>query len=98
MFGSLDYKLKVDDPVGAVAVHFFNGLWGSIAVGLFATGKGQNGITGLFYGGGFSQLGIQLLRCCFGLRIHSSNDVPDILYLKTRSGLRASREEETQGS
>ena len=57
----LDYKLKVDDPVGAVAVHFFNGVWGSIAVGLFATGKGQNGITGLFYGGGFSQLGIQLL-------------------------------------
>ena len=57
----LDYKLRVDDPVGAVAVHFFNGVWGSIAVGLFATGKGQNGITGLFYGGGFHQLGLQLL-------------------------------------
>ena len=57
----LDYKLKIDDPVGAVAVHFFNGIWGSLAVGLFATGKGQDGITGLFYGGGFKQLGLQAL-------------------------------------
>ena len=33
----LDYKLHIDDPVGAVAVHFMNGIWGTIAVGLFAT-------------------------------------------------------------
>ena len=33
----LDYKLRIDDPVGAVAVHFMNGIWGTIAVGLFAT-------------------------------------------------------------
>ncbi len=57
----LDYKLKVDDPVGAVAVHGFNGIWGTLAVGLFATGNGQDEITGLFYGGGFEQLGIQAL-------------------------------------
>ena len=67
----LDYKLHVDDPVGAVAVHMMNGIWGTIAVGLFATSsapgyaialeggtiKGE----GLFYGGGFTQLGLQLL-------------------------------------
>ena len=33
----LDYKLKIDDPVGAVAVHMMNGIWGTFAVGLFAT-------------------------------------------------------------
>ena len=59
----LDYKLHVDDPVGAVAVHMMNGIWGTIAVGLFATksAPGNDSVVGLFYGGGFRQLGIQLL-------------------------------------
>lgn len=66
----LDYKLRVDDPVGAVAVHMMNGIWGTIAVGLFATNSAPgysiadaagNEMTGLFYGGGFKLLGIQLL-------------------------------------
>lgn len=60
-------KLKIDDPVGAVPVHFVNGLWGVIAVGLFANGNpssaGWNGmtsaVTGLFYGNG-SQLIAQI--------------------------------------
>lgn len=47
--------LKVDDPVGAVAVHGFNGAWGTLAVGLFATDGG------LFYGGGAHLLGVQSL-------------------------------------
>lgn len=56
----IDKVVKVDDPVGAVGVHFANGLLGTICVGLFSTG--QNGVgAGLFYGGGFKQLGIQLL-------------------------------------
>lgn len=59
----LDYKLRVDDPVGAVAVHMMNGIWGTIAVGLFATpsAPGNDSVVGLFYGGGFHQLGLQLL-------------------------------------
>ncbi len=64
----IEHKLKVDDPVGAVAVHFVNGCWGLIAVGLFADGTygdGLNGVaggvTGLLYGGGFSQLAAQLI-------------------------------------
>ena len=61
----LDYRLHVDDPVGAVAVHMMNGIWGTIAVGLFATdsapGFALAGIKeGVFYGGGFEQLGKQL--------------------------------------
>lgn len=61
-------KIRVDDPVGAVAVHGINGIWGVIAVGLFADGTyggGLNGVAhnvvGLFHGGGFSQLGAQLI-------------------------------------
>ncbi|MBP5610170.1 MAG: ammonium transporter, partial [Clostridia bacterium] len=59
----LDEKLRVDDPVGAVAVHMINGIWGTIAVGLFGTASasGNDSVVGLFYGGGVKQLGIQLL-------------------------------------
>ena len=55
-----DNVAKVDDPVGAVSVHFVNGVWGTLAVGLFSTGDDGVG-KGLFYGGGFHQLGIQIL-------------------------------------
>jgi Amt family ammonium transporter len=63
-------RLKIDDPVGAVPVHLANGLWGLIAVGLFASGNPDtaawNGldkpVMGLLYGGGFGQLRAQLLE------------------------------------
>ena len=55
-----DNVAKIDDPVGAVSVHMVNGIWGTIAVGLFSTGDDGVGV-GLFYGGGLHQLGIQLL-------------------------------------
>jgi len=58
--GWLD-RLRIDDPVGAVPVHAMNGVWGTLAVGLFgqtALGAPNNG---LFYGGGVMQLGIQAL-------------------------------------
>ena len=51
----LDTKLKIDDPVGAIAVHGICGIWGTLAIGFFSTS------TGLFYGNGFSQLGIQAI-------------------------------------
>lgn len=55
-----DNVAKIDDPVGAVSVHMANGIWGTIAVGLFSNGSDGVG-KGLFYGGGFHQLGLQLL-------------------------------------
>lgn len=93
----LDYKLKIDDPVGAVAVHGFNGAWGALAIGLFATGKGQDGITGLFYGGGFNQLGIQAVGV---LAIGAWTAVTMFILffvLKKTVGLRVSVQEEIVG-
>ncbi len=55
-----DNVAKIDDPVGAISVHCVNGIWGTLAVGLFSTGADGVG-KGLFYGGGFSQLGVQAL-------------------------------------
>lgn len=93
----LDYKLKVDDPVGAVAVHGCNGIWGTIAVGLFATGNGQNGITGLFYGGGLRQLGVQLLGIVSVVAWTAVTISITFLIIKKTIGLRVSRHEEVVG-
>ena len=66
----MDHKLHIDDPVGAVAVHMMNGIWGTIAVGFFANpavpgyslaDKNGDLLAGLFYGGGFKCLGLQFL-------------------------------------
>lgn len=93
----LDYVLKIDDPVGAVAVHGFNGIWGTIAVGLFATGNGQNGITGLFYGGGFHQLGVQLLGMVSVIAWTAVTITLTFFIIKKTLGLRVSRHEEVVG-
>jgi Amt family ammonium transporter len=109
----LDYKLRVDDPVGAVAVHMMNGIWGTIAVGLFATpsapafargigdgvsfGANQIAGAGLFYGGGFKQLGLQLL----GVGATAGWTIVAItitfLVIKAIFGLRVTEEEEITG-
>ena len=58
---TLDLKLHIDDPVGAVGVHMANGIWGTIAVGLLANPDAPAGLKGLLYTGSFAQLGLQLL-------------------------------------
>ncbi|MGN1138847.1 MAG: ammonium transporter, partial [Ruminococcus sp.] len=93
----IDIKLKVDDPVGAVAVHMVNGIWGTLAVGLFATGNGQDGITGLFYGGGFQQLGIQALGIVAILAWTVVTMVIFFQIIKHTIGLRVTKDEEMQG-
>lgn len=95
----IDIKLKVDDPVGAVAVHCVNGMWGTIAVGLFATTSvpGNDSFKGLFYGGGFSLLGKQLLGlvCVAAWTIVTMTIV--FLIIKKTNGLRVSEDEEIKG-
>ncbi len=95
----LDYKLRVDDPVGAVAVHCLNGIWGTIAVGLFATtsAPGNDSIVGLFYGGGFHQLGLQLLGFASVATWTAITITIAFLIIKACVGLRVTEEEEIVG-
>ena len=95
----LDYKLRVDDPVGAVAVHCLNGIWGTIAVGLFATtsAPGNDSIVGLFYGGGFHQLGLQLLGFVSVATWTAITITIAFLIIKACVGLRVTEEEEIVG-
>ena len=103
----LDYKLHIDDPVGAVAVHMMNGLWGTFAVGLFATSsapgyaialdggaiKGE----GLLYGGGFTQLGLQCMGI-LGVAAWAAITITITFFvIKATVGLRVTPEEELQG-
>ncbi|MCR4651445.1 MAG: ammonium transporter [Lachnospiraceae bacterium] len=97
-----DNVVHVDDPVGAVAVHMLNGIWGTIAVGLFATasapGFASAGIMeGLFYGGGFAQLGKQFAG--MGITIAWTVVMGLIVFtlIKKTVGLRVGEEEEIQG-
>ena len=97
----LDHKLHIDDPVGAVAVHMMNGIWGTIAVGLFAAGSKVPECTtvGLFYGGmdGFKQLGIQLLGVVSICAWTVATMCVIFLVIKKTIGLRVSEEEEIKG-
>lgn len=94
----LDYKLKVDDPVGAVAVHFANGALGTICVGLFACGTDTMPVAqGLFYGGGFDLLITQLIGLItIGLWTAVTMTIAFFLIKKT-IGLRVSPYEEIVG-
>jgi Amt family ammonium transporter len=100
-------RIGIDDPIGAVAVHGFAGIWGTLSVGLFATGKfgvpGADGadvttvVKGLFYGGGIDQLKAQALGCgvavvaVFGISLF-------VMYLvKLTKTLRVSRDGELEG-
>lgn len=93
-----DNIIHVDDPVGAVAVHFMNGIWGTIAVGLFATSKApESTLDGLFYGGGFSLLLIQLLGV-LAVGVWTAVTMTVVFWLiKATVGLRVSEEEEIVG-
>ena len=95
----LDYKLHVDDPVGAVAVHMMNGIWGTIAVGLFATksAPGNDSVVGLFYGGGLKQLGIQLLGFVTVAAWTAVTITIAFIVIKKTIGLRVTEEEEIVG-
>ncbi len=98
----LDEVLRVDDPVGAVAVHMMNGIWGTIAVGLFATDTAPGFVTagikeGLFYGGGFAQLGLQLVGFASVAAWTAVTITIAFTVIKATVGLRVSEEEEIIG-
>ncbi len=101
-----DYVTHVDDPVGAVAVHMINGIWGTLAVGLFATNTAPtygladangNELLGLFYGGGFKLLGIQAVGLLATAVWTAVTIFITFFLIKKTLGLRASQEEEIVG-
>ena len=101
-----DNVIRVDDPVGAVAVHMMNGIWGTIAVGLFATDttptysladSAGNPMLGLFYGGGFKLLGIQLTGMLATAAWTAITITITFLLIKKIFGLRVTPEEEIVG-
>ena len=102
----LDYKLRIDDPVGAVAVHMMNGIWGTISVGFFATNTAPGysiadapgrELTGLLYGGGFKLLGLQLIGFASVATWTLLTITIVFLVIRATVGLRASQEEEIVG-
>ena len=102
----LDHVLHIDDPVGAVAVHCMNGIWGTLAVGLFATdtapgysianASGET-LTGAFYGGGFELLGLQFVGFISVAAWTAVTITITFLVIKAIVGLRVDREEEILG-
>jgi ammonium transporter, Amt family len=99
---TIEKVLKIDDPVGAVAVHGVNGVWGTIAVGLFAY-SGTNTLTamgevnGLFYGGGVQLLGVQVLGTVVISAWAFSTMALTFFALKKTMGIRVSEREELEG-
>ena len=93
----LDLKLHIDDPVGAVGVHFANGVWGTIAVGLLANPDAPAGLEGLFYTGSFKLLGIQTLGIIAILAWTAAAMTLTFFIIKKTIGLRVSKEEEIKG-
>ena len=87
----LDLKLHIDDPVGAVGVHFANGVGGTLAVGLFAIDGG------LFYGGGLHLLGVQALGVVSIMAWTAATMIPVFKLIKASVGLRVDRDEELAG-
>lgn len=87
----IEKKLKIDDPVGAVSVHGVCGCLGTILTGLFAVDGG------LFYGGGFSFLSVQLLGVISVIVWVAITMTIVFLIIKHTVGLRVSAKEEIEG-
>ena len=92
----IDKVLKIDDPVGAVGVHGLNGALGTICVGLFSDGTGTEGL-GLFTGGGFHLLGVQLLGMAAVIAWVAVTMTVVFQVIKHTMGLRVSEDEEIAG-
>ena len=102
----LDHVLRIDDPVGAVAVHCMNGIWGTLAVGLFATeaapeysiaNASGDTLTGLFYGGGFELLKLQFIGFVSVAAWTAITITITFLVIRAVAGLRVDREGEMAG-
>ena len=100
-------RIRVDDPVGAVAVHGFAGIWGTLSVGLFATGAfgiptpdgvdTSTAVRGLFYGGGLDQLKAQFIGSVTCVVVVAAAAAALMAGVKLTRTLRVSTEGEMEG-
>ena len=96
----IDRVLRIDDPVGAISAHGVCGAWGTLACGIFGAEKVLgvgDASTGLFYGGGFSQLGIQLIGILVAFAWAFGTGLVLFFAIKKTIGLRVSRDAEIRG-
>jgi ammonium transporter, Amt family len=103
---ALEY-LRIDDPIGAVPVHMVAGIWGTLSLGLFASGAygaptatgadTSSVVRGLFYGGGFSQLGLQALGSLATVVATFAVAAALMYGLRVRGLLRVSQKGEIEG-
>ncbi|GMO46946.1 MAG: ammonium transporter [Termitinemataceae bacterium] len=92
----IDKTLKIDDPVGASSVHLVNGIWGTLAVGIWANAP-EDGVVGLLHGGGLHQLGVQTLGVAVVAVWAVLGSLVIFLAVKAVVGLRVTQKEELQG-
>ncbi|MDR3139264.1 MAG: ammonium transporter [Treponema sp.] len=92
----IDKKLMVDDPVGAVSVHLANGIFGTLAVGIWGNAPSE-GVIGLLHGGGFAQLGIQFIGVISVGSWAAITSLALFFIIKAVTGLRVSPREELIG-
>ncbi|KGA95722.1 ammonium transporter [Alkalihalobacillus alcalophilus ATCC 27647 = CGMCC 1.3604] len=95
-------RARIDDPIFAISVHGIAGIWGTISTGFFATPELaalNGGSAGLFYGGGFGQLGVQVLSVvvCGLFAFVASYLLLTIIKAVVGGSLRVSEEEEILG-
>ncbi len=90
-------KIKIDDPVGALSVHLANGIWGTIAVGLFASAAAPGGKDGLLSGGGFELLQTQLIGTLAVGAFTLTLALAAWFLIKMTLGIRVSPEDESRG-
>lgn len=92
-------KRKIDDPIFALSVHGAAGVWGTLSTGFFATPElATVGRPGLFYGGGFEQLGVQFMGvAASGLYAFAVSFIILAIAKKLMGGLRVTEEEEIMG-
>ncbi|MEW6355458.1 MAG: ammonium transporter [Planctomycetota bacterium] len=90
-------RIRVDDPVGAVPVHGMNGIWGTLAVGIW--GQKSLGLArdGILHGGGLTQFGIQLMGVAVCSLFAMATMTLVFYVIKRTIGLRVSKEEEIRG-
>ena len=98
--GFIERVLKVDDPVGAISAHGVCGAWGTLSCGIFGAeavmGVGDAN-TGLFYGGGFGQIGIQLIGIGAAFVWAFGTGLVLFYLIKKTIGLRVTKEQELRG-